>query len=241
MNFPDANGWQANDYRTLLLEANKGEFRPEHWLVVSLSESGLSPRAFNKQGGAKGLTQMMPTTLKNLGWKKGDADFDATGGDYNVLPIEGQIRWSGKYFQDCRGWTKVRTWNSPGDLYLANFLPGLLSHKDDPTFVLAATPTKNYEQNKGFDRDGKGTITVADVRRQASACSTHQAYYNAVSSLNAVRQARLNECLSTRAPLDEDGAIGSKTADAIKLFRYSAGLSLQGAFDAALDIALFGV
>jgi peptidoglycan hydrolase-like protein with peptidoglycan-binding domain len=262
MNYPDANSWTEADYRALVREANKGDFRPEHWLCVTASESGLAIRREyvdingkrvrgsgtfaqfewkNAAGkvltGARGLNQMMPKTLINLGFKAGDPDFDACKGDYRELSAARQIVWSGKYFQDCRRWTGVKEWNSPGQLYMANFMP---AHVDKgKEFVLAADGA-NYEQNKGFDRNHKGYITVGDVYVQTlSSLNTH-VYRVGVDSLNAVRQARLNECLPSREPLEEDGSVGSKTASAIKAFRSAAGLSLQGAFDAPLDMALFG-
>lgn len=263
MNFPDANSWTDDDYRALIREANKGDFRPEDWLCVTASESGLAVRREyvdengkrvrgtgtfaqyewkNKAGklltGARGLNQMMPVTLANLGFKAGDPDFDACGGDYRELPVARQIVWSGKYFQDCRRWTHIKQWIAPGQLYMANFMPKYVDKGRE--FVLATAPEANYEQNKGFDRDRKGYINVNDVYIQTSASLNTHVYHVGVASLNAVRQARLNECLPSREPLDEDGAVGGKTAAAIKAFRLAAGLSLQGAFDGPLDTALFG-
>lgn len=261
MAFVDANGWTDDDYRALAREASRGHFRPEDWLCVSSNESGLVVRReavgadgkivrgsgtfaqfTNKDGsaGARGLTQMMPATLKGLGFVPGDADFDSSRGDYRELSVQQQIVWSGKYFKA----TGVRSWNSAGDLYLANFMPGRLAHKDDPDFKLAVAPSRNYTDNIGFDRKDaegkrKGYITVGDVGYAAAASFSSSPYKQAALSLNSVRQMRLNECLPTREPLATDGLIGPKTLSRVKEFRYAAGLPLNGGLDAVVDTALF--
>lgn len=255
MNFPDANGFLDSDYRALVRMANECNLRPEHWLAIASSESGLAlhradpthkasgtfAQFVNPNGkpGARGETQMMPTTLHNLGWLPGNADFDAAGGDYREVPVEGQIRWSGLYFKDCMRWAHVKSWNNPGDLYLANFLPGKLLYKDNPSYVLAADPEDNYRYNKGFDDGKKGWIDVQDVRNHAARGGLTSAYKVATQSLNAVRQARLNECLPVRGALEEDGIPGPATQDAIDAFRVAAGLP-RGGVDGVLDMGLFG-
>lgn len=160
MNFPDQNNWSAEDYRTLLREANKGAFTPEHWCCVTACESGLAaapnsgPYARNKDAGARGLNQMMPSTLKNLGYIAGDPTYDASSGEYNDVPTSAQVQWSGKYFADWRKRYQLAAWDSPGDLYLCNFWPVALRHKDELDYVLFTADAKptTYKQNPGFDR-----------------------------------------------------------------------------------------
>jgi len=80
----DSNNWTSGDYRALIREAIAGAFRPEDWLCVSARESGLVASrvppsgtfAYNANGGARGLTQMMPRTLDGLGRGPGDPDLD---------------------------------------------------------------------------------------------------------------------------------------------------------------------
>jgi hypothetical protein len=96
---------------------------------------------------------MMPDTLKNLGWHPGDADYDSVSGNYLELSVQDQVRWSGKYFADWRARQHLKSWLSPGDLYLANFYPAHLPHKDEPAHQLfdsTSHPT-TYKQNPGFD------------------------------------------------------------------------------------------
>lgn len=169
----DANGWTDDDYRTLIQESIKGSFRPEDALCVMACESGLAvkPRSgpfavyidpVSKKKGAKGLTQIMPATLLTLGFKAGDPDYDAAGGDYNLVPVARQIVWAGKYFADWRKRYNLDSWNAPGDLYLCNFYPAHLPFKDQPDHVLytAADKPVVYKQNPGFDHPQNGETWV---------------------------------------------------------------------------------
>lgn len=277
--FPDANNWQRDDYHALIRAANAGAFRPQDWLCIATSESGLRAQReyVNEQGkrvrgtgpfaqyenkngrpGARGLTQMMPATLNNLGWRPGNPDYGAANGDYRELPIVGQIAWSARYLAEWRGRYKLKAWNSAGNLYLANFMPAHLPHKDNPDHVLArarwspyyqthptgaediARSARIYDENSGFDAEKKGHIAVADVTRKANCAKEHPPYRVGCASLTAVRQLRLNECLPNRESLVIDGAVGPRTLGAVKAYRYAAGLPLIPALDDALDQALFG-
>lgn len=269
--FPDANCWTEADYRTLIVQASTNAFRPEDLLCVMSQESGLIPRAdecdpatgkrtfkgtgtfaqfeYKKNGktvsGARGLTQMMPKTLLNLGFKAGDVDFDSVAGDYRQLSVSQQLVWAGKYFANIRAWKKVKSYTSPGDLYLSNFLPDELDHKDDPFYHLVdqfdsdGKENISYRQNIGFDDEKKGWIGVYNVAKHAARGQLSSVYHVAVTSLNYLRQYRLNDVLYQYAPLKLDGKVGPETLMAVKRFRYAASLPADGGFDGAVDGALF--
>jgi hypothetical protein len=68
-----------------------------------------------------------------------------------------QLDYVGAYFRKV-GQGRLRT---VADHYLAVFAPVGIGH--DGSFVLYAAPTKAYDQNKGLDRSGDGTVTVSEA------------------------------------------------------------------------------
>lgn len=146
----DANGWDRDDYVALIQSAAKGGFMPEHWLQFATCESGLKPTAKNPYADARGLWQAMGSTLKNLGWAAGDPDFEAAGGDFCKASIPVQIRWSGRYLEGWRARYKL-AWSRAGDMYLCNFTPAYLPHKDEPFFTLydSTKDPQTYWVNRG--------------------------------------------------------------------------------------------
>lgn len=231
---PDENGWTAEDYRALIREAYSGQFEPEHFLLFATNESGLAVHrptptrrgsgtfAYNPAG-AHGLWQCMGFVLKNLGWKPGDPDFDATSGDFLELGVQGQVRWFGKYLADWRGRFHFGKVTDPGTLYLLNFAPARLPFQNIPDKVIFSKDQgKVYSQNLGLDRPQpghpnvngrKGYINVRDMTLAVQACLGHQAYKAGLRSLNKLAQAGLND---RGAALVVDGLWGPKSAEAFK-------------------------
>ena len=249
--FPDDLKWEKDDYRALLKEAVSGHFRPEDFLAFSYNESGLSnvkplpfvrrglgPWAWNKDGDAKGLTQMMPRTLANLGWKPGDPDYDRAAGDYNKAPIPVQLSWARRYFDYWRRTARLDFWPSSGVMYLANFYPAHLSFAGDPSHVLVDSKKAPsvYLVNRGLDTGAKGFINVLDMQIHAAKGVGSKLYQAAVRSLNAQRQWALN---IRGADLVEDGLPGPLTRAATAAFQRKKGLPSDGAFGPVTDRALF--
>lgn len=132
--------------------------------IMSL-ESGLNPRAVNPQGGASGLIQFMPATARALG---------TTVQAIRAMTGVEQLDLVQKFYAPLA--RRIRA-QSPGDYYMATFLPGYLGAS--PSTVLGeqgsseilpqtnVTKGKIYDQNRGLDVDGDGRITIADVVRKA--------------------------------------------------------------------------
>lgn len=131
---------------------------PDYLAAVLSFESGFLPWAKNPHSGALGLIQWVS-----------DASFDATAKKAGMpwvkrsmlpqLTAEEQLPLVFAWY-DGKG---VKATSSSIDHYLAVFMPALVGK---PTsYVAAREGTKAYEQNAGFDREGKGYYTVADIGR----------------------------------------------------------------------------
>jgi hypothetical protein len=105
----------------------------------------------------------MSNILKNLGWKPGNADYDAAGGDFRECSVSTQIRWSLKYLNEWRARYKFAEWKRPGDLYLCNFAPANLPHKDRPEHIIfhSKTHPQTHWVNRGLDNIQAGHATVS--------------------------------------------------------------------------------
>ena len=123
-------------------------------LAVMKQESGVNPKAQNKQGGASGLIQFMPATARMLG---------TTTDELRQMDAVQQLDYVYRYYK----YSGVGD-GSVGDLYMATFMPKYVGYPDH--FVLGAEGAegfsgKVYAQNKGLDRDRDGKITVGDVKK----------------------------------------------------------------------------
>lgn len=137
--------------------------QPRHMLAVMYSESGVSATAHNdapkdrppeKRYNASGLIQFMPATLPGLGWTAGHAAF-------RRLSATEQLTFVDRYYRPHRGHL-----DSIAGLYVATFLPALVRHAKDRSFVLTgkAGPLGwAYEPNAVFDRNRDLAITVGEL------------------------------------------------------------------------------
>jgi len=127
---------------------------PISLLAVWYSESGVRANAHNPCGDASGILQAMPATLKGLGYPGDHTSFRA-------LSATQQIPWALRYYSPYKG--KL---GSVGAIYVANFMPALLDHAGDPSYVMTA---KNgvrswaFLPNASFDANGDLQITVGEL------------------------------------------------------------------------------
>lgn len=129
------------------------------WLATVISfESKFAPDARNAFSNATGLIQFMPSTARSLG---------TTIDNLKVMSDVDQLDYVYRYFKDIVG----RPMRNLDDVYLAVFMPKYMG-KGSST-VAASAGSKEYEQNSGFDREGKGYFTVGDIT------STIHGVYNA--------------------------------------------------------------
>lgn len=118
------------------------------WLATVISfESGFSPSIRNAAGsGATGLIQFMPSTARNLG---------TTTDELARMSFADQMGYVVKYLAPHRPYYDLES------VYLQIFYPAAKNMAPGDTVASAGNPV--YEQNKGFDREGKGYITRSDI------------------------------------------------------------------------------
>jgi hypothetical protein len=164
-----------------------------HWkaediLAVMASESGLNPRAYNKGGGAAGLNQMMPATLKGLHY--------SDPRPFQELAASEQLPWVLAFFKPYVG--KL---TSAARIYAFDFLPATAIGNDwslQKTICGQNGPyTWAYKDNPAFDATKKGYITGLDMAVAATRGQNRlgHRWEDCVALLNAARQSR-----STDAP-----------------------------------------
>ena len=131
---------------------------PEHYLVVWCSESDLTPTAVNAHGGARGLNQMTPATLRGLG----------APAAFEQLAAEDQLPWIEKLIA-IRETYNGGPFESAARYYHANFFPLTMQRGDSPRTVVVAGDAEDareraaYAANRGLDVNGDGRITLADL------------------------------------------------------------------------------
>lgn len=150
----DISAIQDPDFKAKLekIAKNLGT-TPNAMLAVMKQESGVNPKAQNKQGGASGLIQFMPATARMLG---------TTTDELRQMDAVQQLDYVYKYYK----YTGVGD-GSVGDLYMATFMPKYIGYPDN--HVLGSAGASGfaglvYDQNKGLDRNKDGKITVGDVK-----------------------------------------------------------------------------
>jgi hypothetical protein len=115
-------------------------------LIALESRGDSSVKSKVKGSTASGLIQMIDKTARGLG---------TTAEDLRKMTPSEQLPYAFKYWNQYKG--KIK---QPSDLYIANMLPDALGKPDDYRL-----PSKYYSGNSGIDKEKKGYITVADVRK----------------------------------------------------------------------------
>lgn len=162
------------------------------------SESGVSHRALNSGGWAAGIFQLMPSTARGLGWRRGDPRWDEAAEaakrqdwgtvsrlheglmrEFTALSATDQLEWARLFYGAHRG-----SLTSPAHCYVTTFLPAELPFAGDPQHVLCAEPGRHpafphgkypdaYEANhRAFDKMAKGWIEVRDLTARMDLVAT---------------------------------------------------------------------
>jgi len=126
---------------------------PDHLATVIAFETAgtFSPSIKNPYSSATGLIQFIGPTARKLG---------TTTGQLAAMSAVEQMDYVRKYFSELlKG-----PYPTLDRLYLTVFSPAF---RDRPLDSVAyRAPSAAYEQNKNFDRDGKGFFTVRDITTQ---------------------------------------------------------------------------
>lgn len=123
---------------------------PAHLLAIMSLETGgtFSPSIKNKQSGATGLIQFMPSTAKGLG---------TSTAALSGMSVSEQLKYVEKYLSPYKG-----KMNSLSDAYAAVFTPAALGKGLDDT-VWSSMHGKAYSQNIGLDINRDGRISKREL------------------------------------------------------------------------------
>lgn len=116
---------------------------------VAEMESGWDPHIENNTGGAVGLWQFMPSTLKAMGLTSGEVKGKGRADQCRILAK----MWGGKA-------------PSAKDFYLKLFWPAAVGKPDD--YTIATSGTIVWQQNQPLRGPNNGPITAGSVRKKGT-------------------------------------------------------------------------
>lgn len=212
MRFPDLNGHSRAFSEALVDFGAAGGWQPKHMLRMMCSESGLVSTTVNSIGAA-GLTQLLPSTQRNLGYNA------AARGPYERQPAEVQLGYTARYYGEWRARFAIPEFRSSGHLYQCNFMPATLAGEFDEQEVVLSRLRwgKGYDQNRALDINRDGLITVAELEEHtARATALCQRRYDvAMQSVAAVLGER-HASLPGEAPEAMPGTIDLLLTDGVQ-------------------------
>lgn len=135
------------DYKQNLLRLSERLGVPANYLDAVIEiESRRNPQARNKDTGATGIIQFMPSTARELG---------TTVEEIYNMSLDEQFELTYRYFITH---SKGKQLNRPCDVYLVIFYPKYIGYSLDTVF-----PNSVYQVNKGLDYNKNGVLTVGDI------------------------------------------------------------------------------
>lgn len=123
-----------------------------HLMAIMQFESGIDHRKINPLSNATGLIQFMPSTARGLG--------TSTSELLAMSEIQ-QLDYVRKYLLPYKG--KL---NTIGDFYCSVLWPACVGKSD--SYVLFTSPSIQYRQNNGFDKNRDGIITKFEMTKLVS-------------------------------------------------------------------------
>lgn len=138
-------------YQKIVEIAKKINCDPGDLLGLMNAESGIKASSVNKNGGATGLIQFMPSTAKAFG--------TSTAALKQMTEVQ-QLEYVEKFFIKMKKMAKIPD-NKPigrGTLYALVFLPARANSE-----ILTQAGEKYYNANKGADRNKDGKITMTEL------------------------------------------------------------------------------
>ena len=136
--------------------SNHLNIQPDWLMQIMANESGLNPSRVNPQTGAVGLIQFMPFIAQKV--------LHTTTEKLKALSATKQLQYVQQFYSQPQLKGKLKSLES---LYLAAFYPYALTQPD--SFVIGsekgtATARRIAQQNKGFDYNKDGWVTVEDYK-----------------------------------------------------------------------------
>ena len=169
--------WTDEDYHALVKAAKELNARPLDLLAVLHSESGLDPTSIAYVKGepwARGLNQITPTNAKPM--KISTSEWESIS---SMTPAQ-NLPYVVRSFRAAVG---DRVYKDVGELYQVNFAPATLKGGSEDDRVLYSAPSSGYRENKPLDVDGKGFITVGDLRKRVQRDANYIRFVNAANRL----------------------------------------------------------
>ncbi len=122
---------------------------PSHLTSAMAFETGetFSPSIRNRQSGATGLIQFIPSTARDLG---------TTTDDLASMSAIDQLDFVQKYLKPFK-----RKMNTLSDVYMTILLPSAVGKPE--ASVLFRRPSRAYTQNQGLDVNHDGQITKGEA------------------------------------------------------------------------------
>jgi hypothetical protein len=134
----------------------------EDFLGVLNAESGISPRAKNKNSYCAGLNQICPALAKDPLSGLKAVGFAGSLEDYLSLSAEAQLPYARQFFNNAiRGRHSMLT--DMGKLYLLNFNPANLGKPDNTVLYTTASGNPYWFNQASLDPEKKGYIEIADM------------------------------------------------------------------------------
>lgn len=131
--------------------ADKLDINPNWLLGVMWKESKLDPSALNKQSGAVGLIQFIPSTAAGLG---------VSVVELRLMDSVRQLEYVEKYYQPYR--SKLKSYP---DMYLAIFMPIGLGKPDDWVMEFKGVSAEKIAAwNPAIDLNRDGKITISEFK-----------------------------------------------------------------------------
>ncbi len=115
--------------------------KPEWFMLVMQQESGFNPQATNSNGGATGLIQFMPSTIKQYAINGKALSTD----DLRKMSAIDQLDVVYAYYKAGMKSAGLTNFTIPGDFFAITFYPNLVKMDDSYTF-----PDRVIEDNKGL-------------------------------------------------------------------------------------------
>jgi len=165
---------------------------PRDLLLVMYLESGANPAARNPNGGATGLIQFMPSTLKGMGLSNQEIK------TFGQKTAEDQLDYVKKYVQAHKGLIGGKSFTSATQYYVANFFPIALKkwNGDNPiknanvVVVDSNSPNQGeraaYKANPLLDYNKDGKITVGDLTNVLMSMEKSSGFQKMLSQFNRV-------------------------------------------------------
>lgn len=199
----------ANFYPKLVQISSQVGMNPEDLIAVMISESGMDPAAVEKKFKGSGLVQIMPATLKHLGYK-------GTWESFSKLSGAQQLDWVKKLVEGYKAGNNGDPFISAAQYYTANLWPAALKlpgvkQQDPKAAFLEANPKTVVDRKTGkrwskkyydvgikispsqermaykfnplFDKDKKGAITYGDMIKQVEINKSSPVYMKAMQAM----------------------------------------------------------